>query len=79
MSLGVNLLFKLTEIASKALSTEYDPEIFEAHHRLKKDSPSGTAVKLIEIVRDNLKGLDNPEIVHGREGIVGERTRNNFV
>jgi len=76
MSLGVNLLFKLTEIASKALDTDYDPEIIEAHHRYKKDSPSGTAVKLIELVRDNLKGLDNPHILHGREGIVGERTGN---
>ncbi len=76
MSLGVNLLFKLTEIASQALSVDYDPEVVEAHHRLKKDSPSGTAVKLIDVIRENLSGLNNPQIVHGREGLVGERSKN---
>ncbi len=76
MSLGVNLLFKLTEIASKSLSTDYDVEIFESHHRFKKDSPSGTAKRLLEEVKKNMKGLENAREVDGREGITGERTSN---
>jgi 4-hydroxy-tetrahydrodipicolinate reductase len=75
MSPGVNLLFKLTEVASQALSTEYDVEIFEAHHRFKKDAPSGTAKRLLEIVRNNLRGLKDAKEVPGREGITGERTK----
>jgi len=76
MSLGVNLLFKLTEIASMALSTDYDVEIFEAHHRFKKDAPSGTAKRLLEIVKENMKGLSGAADINGREGITGERTNN---
>ncbi len=76
MSLGVNLLFKLTEIASKALSTDYDVEIFEAHHRFKKDAPSGTAKRLLHEVKSNLKGLSGAADINGREGITGERTNN---
>ena len=49
MSMGVNLLFKLTEMVSGILDDGYDVEVFEAHHRFKKDAPSGTARKLIEI------------------------------
>lgn len=76
MSLGVNLLFKLTEIASKALSIDYDVEIFEAHHRFKKDAPSGTAKRLLEEVKNNMKGLSGAADINGREGITGERTSN---
>ena len=76
MSLGVNLLFKLTEIASKALTTDYDVEIFEAHHRMKKDAPSGTAKRLLEEVRNNMKGLSDAADINGREGIPGERSSN---
>lgn len=76
MSLGVNLLFKLTEIASKALTTDYDVEIFEAHHRFKKDAPSGTAKRLLEEVKNNMKGLSSAADINGREGITGERTSN---
>ncbi|MCL1865394.1 MAG: 4-hydroxy-tetrahydrodipicolinate reductase [Spirochaetes bacterium] len=76
MSLGVNILFKLTEIASKALSTEYDVEIFEAHHRNKKDAPSGTAKRLLEIIKGNLTGLSGASVMNGRDGITGERTAN---
>jgi len=74
MSLGVNLLFKLVEEAAKALKDKgYDVEIFEIHHRFKKDAPSGTAVKLAEIVAENL-GVDlEKSAVYGRKGIVGER------
>jgi 4-hydroxy-tetrahydrodipicolinate reductase len=76
MSLGVNLLFKLTEVAAGALSPDYDVEIFEAHHRLKKDAPSGTAKRLLEIVRSGMKGLGGAREVDGRSGMTGERTRN---
>lgn len=76
MSLGVNLLFKLTETAARALSAEYDVEIFEAHHRFKKDAPSGTARRLLEIVKENMQDLKEAKSVPGRDGIVGERTKN---
>ncbi len=76
MSLGVNLLFKLTELASSALTTDYDVEIFESHHRFKKDAPSGTARRLLEVVKENMKGLSAAETVNGREGITGERSSN---
>ena len=75
MAVGVNLLFKLTEIAAAALSSEYDVEIFEAHHKLKKDAPSGTARRLVEIVKDHKDGLKQAKELSGREGIVGERTK----
>lgn len=76
MSLGVNLLFKLTETAARALSNDYDVEIFEAHHRFKKDAPSGTARRLLEIVKENMQDLEGAREVPGREGIVGERSKN---
>ncbi len=76
MSLGVNLLFKLTETAARALNAEYDVEIFEAHHRFKKDAPSGTAKRLLEIVKKSMGDLKEAKEVPGRNGIVGERTKN---
>ncbi|WP_457677751.1 4-hydroxy-tetrahydrodipicolinate reductase [Thermovibrio sp.] len=74
MSLGVNLLFKLVSEAAKALKDKgYDVEIFEIHHRFKKDAPSGTAVKLAQIVAEEM-GLDlEREAVYGRKGMVGPR------
>ncbi|TCK03983.1 4-hydroxy-tetrahydrodipicolinate reductase [Phorcysia thermohydrogeniphila] len=77
MSLGVNLLFKLVAEVTKALKDKgYDIEIFEIHHRFKKDAPSGTAMRLAEIIAENL-GKDLSEIaVYGRKGIVGERKPN---
>lgn len=76
MSIGVNLCFKLTELASKVIGRHADIEIIEAHHRMKKDAPSGTAVRLGEIVAEAL-GRDLAECaVYGREGITGERDRN---
>ena len=74
MSIGVNLLFKLVEMASKALNLDYNIEIFESHHKHKKDSPSGTALKLAEIVRDSMEGLKDAPYLHGREGTTLERT-----
>lgn len=71
MSLVVNLLFKLTKLAAEALKGKgFDAEIVERHHRFKKDSPSGTAMRFAEIIQQEQGG----HFVHGREGIVGERT-----
>ncbi len=73
MSVGVNLLFKLLETASRVLSEGYDIEIIEAHHRHKVDAPSGTALGLGEVVARTL-GRDLAECaVYGREGVTGER------
>ncbi|MFH0984671.1 MAG: 4-hydroxy-tetrahydrodipicolinate reductase [Candidatus Omnitrophota bacterium] len=75
MSVGVNLLFKLAAIAGKVLDESYDLEIAEVHHRMKKDAPSGTAMKLLEIllaVRGrNLK----KDVIYGREGETGTREK----
>lgn len=75
MSVGVNLCFKLLEIAAKALGEDsgYDIEVIEAHHRHKVDAPSGTALRMGEVVADAL-GRDLKECaVYGREGQVGPR------
>jgi 4-hydroxy-tetrahydrodipicolinate reductase len=73
MSVGVNVTFKLLEMAAKALSTGYDIEIIEAHHRHKVDAPSGTALKMGEVIADAL-GRDLKECaVYAREGVTGPR------
>lgn len=74
-SVGVNLMFKLLEITSKAIGDYTDIEIFEAHHRFKKDAPSGTAVKMGQVIADTLGRDLNKVAVYGREGITGERDR----
>ena len=76
-STGVNLLFYLTEQAARVLDTEsnFDPEVIEMHHRLKKDAPSGTADRLLEILKDSRK-LSDEDVSHGRAGMVGERKGN---
>jgi 4-hydroxy-tetrahydrodipicolinate reductase len=72
-SVGVNTLFWLTRKAAEMLGDDFDLEIAEMHHRLKKDAPSGTAKKLAEILCE-VRGLDYTKNVrHGREGLVGER------
>ena len=72
-SVGVNALFWLTRKAEQMLGDEFDLEISEMHHRLKKDAPSGTAKKLAEILCE-ARGLDyGKNVRHGREGLVGER------
>ncbi len=75
MSIGVNLLFKLAEMTAKALDESYDIEITEAHHRMKKDAPSGTAVKLLEVVAGARKRDLQKDVVTGRDGEVGARPR----
>lgn len=73
MSVGVNLLLKLLDTAARALSEGYDIEIVEMHHRHKVDAPSGTALRLGEVVANAL-GRDLKDCaVYGREGITGER------
>jgi 4-hydroxy-tetrahydrodipicolinate reductase len=72
-SVGVNALFWLTQKAAEMLGDDFDLEVTEMHHRLKKDAPSGTAKKLAEILCES-RGLDyGKNVRHGREGLVGER------
>ena len=73
MSVGVNLTFKLLEMAAKVLNHGYDIEIIEAHHRHKVDAPSGTALGMGEVIAKTL-GRDLAQCaVYGREGVTGER------
>lgn len=73
MSVGVNLVFKLLDLASRVLNEGYDIEIIEAHHRHKVDAPSGTALRMGEVIASAL-GRDLRECaVYGREGVTGER------
>ena len=73
MSVGVNVTLKLLEMAAKAMATGYDIEIIEAHHRHKVDSPSGTALKMGEVIATAL-GRDLKDCaVYAREGVTGER------
>ncbi len=75
MSVGVNLCLKLLEMAAKVLGDKVDIEIIEAHHRHKVDAPSGTALRMGEVVAETL-GRDLKECaVYGREGRTGERDR----
>jgi 4-hydroxy-tetrahydrodipicolinate reductase len=73
-STGVNTLFWLTRKAAEILGPDYDLEVVEMHHRLKKDAPSGTAQTLAEILADVRKVQLDQVARHGRQGIVGERT-----
>ncbi len=73
MSVGVNVVFRLLDMAARALADGYDIEIVETHHRHKVDAPSGTALKMGEVVAAAL-GRDLKECaVYGREGLTGER------
>jgi 4-hydroxy-tetrahydrodipicolinate reductase len=73
-STGVNTLFWLTRKAAEILETDFDLEIVEMHHRLKKDAPSGTAKSLAEILASVREQQLEKVARHGRVGIVGERT-----
>ncbi|MDY6855526.1 MAG: 4-hydroxy-tetrahydrodipicolinate reductase [Thermodesulfobacteriota bacterium] len=75
MSVGVNLLFKIIQNIGEVLKDDYDIEIIEAHHRFKKDSPSGTAMKIAQILAETLKRDINTVGVYGRKGNIGERTQ----
>jgi len=74
MSIGVNLMFKIAAEMAKVLNKGFDLEIVEAHHRMKKDAPSGTAMRLAEIVAEATGRDLSKNGVYGREGIVGKRT-----
>ncbi|MEZ5559678.1 MAG: 4-hydroxy-tetrahydrodipicolinate reductase [Pseudomonadales bacterium] len=75
MSVGVNLVFRLVELAASVLGDEVDIEVIEAHHRDKIDAPSGTALRMGEILARTL-GRDLDEVaVYGREGVTGARDR----
>lgn len=73
MSVGVNLLFKIVGEVAKMLDEDYDIEIIEKHHNQKKDAPSGTAVKLGEVIADAIGRSYEKDTVHGRVGLVGAR------
>jgi 4-hydroxy-tetrahydrodipicolinate reductase len=75
MSVATNVAFKLLATMAKALGDEYDVEITEIHHRFKKDAPSGTALRMAEVIAEAL-GRDLDQVaVYGRQGLPGERTR----
>jgi 4-hydroxy-tetrahydrodipicolinate reductase len=74
-STGVNVLFWLTGKAAEIFGPEFDVEIVEMHHRFKKDAPSGTAKTLARIVAQARRQPASGLLRHGREGLVGERTR----
>ncbi len=73
MSVGVNVLFKVLREVARTLGDDYDVEIVEAHHHFKKDAPSGTALRMAQVVAEAL-GRDLEQVgIYGRKGIVGER------
>ncbi|UTW10393.1 4-hydroxy-tetrahydrodipicolinate reductase [Marinobacterium rhizophilum] len=75
MSVGVNVCFKVLDLVARTLGDDYDIEVIETHHRHKVDAPSGTALRLGEVVADAL-GRDLKECaVYGREGQTGARSR----
>jgi 4-hydroxy-tetrahydrodipicolinate reductase len=75
MSVGVNLMFRIVEEMARTLSDDYDCEIIEAHHRMKKDAPSGTALRLGEVAARGLGRKWEEVGVYGRKGLIGERSR----
>jgi len=75
MSVGVNLAFRVLALMARALGDDYDVEVTEIHHRMKKDAPSGTAQRMAEVISEALgRSLDDVG-VYGRHGMVGERGR----
>jgi 4-hydroxy-tetrahydrodipicolinate reductase len=76
MSVGVNLCLKLLDVAARVLAEEVDIEVIEAHHRHKVDAPSGTALRMGEVVAGALGRNLKDCAVYGREGITGARDRN---
>jgi 4-hydroxy-tetrahydrodipicolinate reductase len=74
-STAMNVLFKLVEEAARILGDDYDVEVLEAHHRYKVDAPSGSALRLAERAAAGLGRNLKDVVVHGREGVTGERTQ----
>ncbi len=75
MSVGVNVLLKVIGEMARTLGDDYDIEVIEAHHRLKKDAPSGTALKMAEVLARAVNRDLNQVAVYARKGLVGERSR----
>jgi 4-hydroxy-tetrahydrodipicolinate reductase len=75
MSVGVNLLLKVLSDIAKVTGDDYDVEIIEAHHRLKKDAPSGTAVKMAHVLAAALNRNLDETAVYERHGLIGERSQ----
>jgi len=75
MSMGVNLLLSVLRDVAKVLGEEYDIEIIEAHHRLKKDAPSGTALKMAQVIAGVLNRNLDEVAVYARKGLIGKRTK----
>jgi len=73
MSTGVNLLLKVLQDIARVLGEGYDIEIIEAHHRMKKDAPSGTALKMAQVIADAVNRNLDEVAVYARKGIIGER------
>lgn len=76
MSVGVNLLFHISAKVAEILGDDYDVEIIEAHHNQKKDAPSGTAVRLAEVLTAARNLSYEKDVRHGRHGLVGARPKN---
>jgi 4-hydroxy-tetrahydrodipicolinate reductase len=75
MSVGVNLLLKVLKDVASVLGEDFDIEIVEAHHRLKKDAPSGTALKMAQVIAEAVNRNLDDVAVYARKGIIGERTK----
>lgn len=75
MSLGVNLLLKVLQDVARVLGDDYDIEIIEAHHRMKKDAPSGTAMKMAQVIADAVNRNLDEVAVYARKGMIGERMK----
>ncbi len=74
MSVGINLLFRILKDVAQTLGDDYDIEIIEAHHRLKRDAPSGTAMKMAQVIAEALRRNLDDVAVYSRKGLTGERT-----
>jgi 4-hydroxy-tetrahydrodipicolinate reductase len=75
MSVAVNVAFRVLADIARMLGDDYDVEITETHHRFKKDAPSGTALRLAEVIAESLGRDLSKTAVYGRQGLPGERTR----
>lgn len=75
MSVGVNLLFKVLADIARVTGDDYDVEIIEAHHRMKKDAPSGTAMKMAQVIAQTLNRDLDKDAVFARHGLIGERSK----
>ena len=75
MSVGVNLIYKVIDEMARTLGDEYDIEVIEAHHRLKKDAPSGTALKIAEVLAKAVNRDLDQVGVYARKGLIGERKK----